>query len=382
MANRISGPGIGLPVPANLYPAVLSNGAPFGENTNEVSLAAGETLPVPAGEWLVALGPYSCIQFLDPITNSWRTSVIGQAGQQAAPHYMRSDGFNVRVANLTGCLVGAIITGSSGDWTESTTTITSGAGNSTWQPIVGGACSTTVSVVSAGSGYGLPPLVFAPSPPLPGIPATFVAAISSGTVSGITCVNQGAGYGAGTVTLSIITDPSDPNLIAGSAISAASAVVPVLGGTSTTGTLTGAICTNPGAALSALPTLTVAGDGAGATLSPLWLSCVTSISITAGGVGYGTANLITSVGGKPGATPLWTNPATDLTGFIPRPLIASGTTTTTTLTATSTIDKGLFLTTQAGDAPAALVVGGLATTVATLALTLGSTSDSIILQQL
>lgn|SRR5487761_1121211 len=387
MAAPLSGPGVGLSLPPTLYPLSLSNGAPYGENTNELALPAGGTMPIPRGTWLVGLGPYTAIQYFDPITTSWRTGPVGQSGLAAQMHVVQSDGFNVRASNLTGCVVGAVISGTdAGGWVQTGTTITASAGGSVWQPVVGGALSTTVSVTAAGSGYGKPPIVIAPSPPSPGIPANFRATISSGTVNSIITVDQGAGYTGSTITLTLIPDPADPNMIAGNAITNATATVPVVGGTATSGSLTGAICTNPGAAVTALPTLTVSGAGSGVTVSPLWLTVASSLSVSVAGAGYSATVLGTSVGGAPGTADNWTNPTFSLTKFIPRPLIArivsSGGALATGAPA-ATLDKGLFLTTAAADDPVDLLISNAApTTVGTLVITLGSTPDTVILQKL
>ena len=119
------------------------------------------------------------------------------------------DGFTRRVANLTGCPVAAVVTTAGTTYTKSGTTITAAAGNSTWQPIIGGLLTlTTVSV--AGSGYKVPPLCIIPAPaPGTGVQATAVAAISSGTVSTITVTNQGAGYPSG-LTVTLLPNPTDP----------------------------------------------------------------------------------------------------------------------------------------------------------------------------
>lgn len=386
MQNNIAGPGQLLPVPARLYPAILTNGAPFGENTTTLSLPPGDSLAVPAGTWDVSPGPYTGIQYYDPITLSWRWGCGGPLGFGiGSRQIVHSDGFNVRVSNLSGCVIGAIVTDTDEGWAESTTTITPSAGNSTWQPIVGGALNTTASIVSAGSGYGMPPILIAPAPPAPGIPASYVATISGGTVNAVTCIDQGAGYGAGTYTLTVIPNPQDPNFLAGSSITAATVTAAATSGTSTSGSVTGAICTNPGAALSALPTLTITGAGTGVTLAPLWLVSASSISISGGGAGYSSQVGLTTVGGGPSAVDAFSNPTFD-GRFIPRPMSAVTTATTGVITTgapTGIYDRGVFLVTAAADYPTLFVESlALATTVAAGAITLGGVNDSVVLQQL
>ena len=43
MTQGLSGPGIGLPLPQNLYPSYLQN-APIDTPTNKVALAAGDAI--------------------------------------------------------------------------------------------------------------------------------------------------------------------------------------------------------------------------------------------------------------------------------------------------------------------------------------------------
>ena len=69
MVGQLSGPGVGLPFPQNLYPSELNN-APLDASTNRIALAAGSTFVLPRGEWLVS-SSYSIIQFLDPVTGVW-----------------------------------------------------------------------------------------------------------------------------------------------------------------------------------------------------------------------------------------------------------------------------------------------------------------------
>lgn len=379
MTNRIAGPGQGLPVPANLYPASLYNGAPFGEQTNELSLAPGDMLPVPAGEWWVGLDAYAKIVYKDPVTGSLRWGPSGQPGSPRM-HYVRSDGFNVLVANLTGCLVGGVVTGSSAGWTAATT-ISANLGGSTWLPVIGGALSTTASITNSGGGYGVPPIVIAPAPPAGGIPSTWVATIGSGTVSGLTCIDQGGGYTSSTITLSIIPSPLDPNVVAGNAITNATAFVTLTGA----GSLVGVVCTNPGAALSAVPTLTATGAGT-ATIAPLWLTVASSLSVSGGGAGYSTTVGWSSFGGYPNATDILTQPTWDQANFLPRPLAALSTVTSAGGTIVTgapqkTIDKGLFLVTAAKDSPVAFAESAsIPSTVGTLVITLGSTNSTVILQ--
>jgi len=135
MGQRISGPGVGLALPQNLYPSELPN-ANLDTSSNKVTIPAGAAIPVPAGEYFVGLGMYLLLQYLDPITNTWVTGASG--GWEGPTNYVFSDGYNVRVANLLACPIGAVITNAGSGYVQASTTIAvTGGGGSTWAPIVG-----------------------------------------------------------------------------------------------------------------------------------------------------------------------------------------------------------------------------------------------------
>src|SRR5215471_11859885 len=100
MTQPLAGPGQGLPLPQNLYPSQLGN-APYDTPTNRIALQAADTFLIPAGEWYIATGLYSVLQYLDPITGVW---VTGPTGGWLGSHiYIKSDGFTTRLANLLNC---------------------------------------------------------------------------------------------------------------------------------------------------------------------------------------------------------------------------------------------------------------------------------------
>ena len=370
MPQPLSGPGIGLQVPQSLYPSNLTGGNIFTP-TNVLSLAPGEALPIPAGRWEIDLGKYGSLQYLDPVTTSWTLLRSGTNNDGTA--FIWSDGFNVRIANLTGCVAGAIVNVAGSGYTQSTTTITPSLGNSTWQAIVGGAVSTTVSVTTAGSGYGIAPLVFFDAPPSPGVQATGIAVLSGTSVSSITVLNQGAGYTTAP-NVTILPNPADPNI--NSSITNATATATLTG----SGTLTAAICTNPGVSVATTMSLTVAGTGgSSATVTPLFLQTVTSMSVTTAGGGYGTATKLTTMNGYNNtATVAYTNPTFQLQEFVPRQADIPLTITSGAVTSiTSIVDGGLFIT-----APTPLpMTNGIITTLASLVLTMGSANISVRMQQ-
>ena len=136
MPAPLSGPGLGLQLPQYLYPTEL-NAAPYDAPTNKIALAPGDALPIPSGVWYITLGFYNVLQYLDPVTGVWAMGSSASYGRSMI--YVKSDGFNVRVANLTGCPTGAVITNQGGSYVQATTSVAvTGGGGSLWQPIVGG----------------------------------------------------------------------------------------------------------------------------------------------------------------------------------------------------------------------------------------------------
>jgi hypothetical protein len=378
MPAPLSGPGQGLQFPQNLYPTQLAN-APQDASSNRQSLAPGQSLAIPAGDWYITMGFYCVIQHLDPVTNTW---IVGQGGGwERGMTWVKSDGFNCRVANMTGCPIDGTVVQYGGGWVQASTTISvTGGGGSTWLPIVGGQLGTA-SVTAVGAGYGVAPLVFIPPPPgaannangVGGKQASGWAAIASGTVSGFTFTNPGAGYPSAP-KLVVVPSPFDPNLAAG--ITAATITCSIVGA----GSITGILCTNSGAPLAnpANITLTVAGAGSNATVAPFVMQTTTTVSLAGTGTGMGTlGSLITSVGGAPSVGTVTNSPEFNHTYWIPRPLQALGANTvglgTIAAQIATIIDGGLFLGTptaiQSAGSQGGTPVGN------TITLSMGSTPD-------
>ena len=393
MTQRISGPGLGLPLPQNLYPSEL-NYAAQDASSNRVALAPGDTFVVPAGDWFINTGNVSVLQYLDPVTNVWamgpNAAWIG--GQQ----FVVSDGFTTRVANLTGCPVSATVYFQGGGYTQSSTTVTAVGNNSTWVPIVGGALALsggTIATSTQGAGYGIAPIVLIPPPPpaannangVGGRQASGWVAIAGGTISGFTFSDQGAGYPAAP-TVVVVPSPFDPNLSTG--ITQATLAFTL----TNAGAITGVLCTNPGAPL-ATPTaitLTVGGAGTNATLTANVMQTVQSVTVTGAGTGYGTLSaLLTTVGGAPQAGSITATPEHSYTAFRPRPAqvgLAVTAAANGSIAAQNGViyDSGLFVTNAA---PSYVILtqpiaGGssFANAAATLVMTMGSVSDIIQLQ--
>ncbi len=256
--QNIAGPGLPLPQPQFPYP--VSEGViAYRPPSNKFSLSPAQTFVIPAGSWVVqATGTISAIQYLDPIRQEWHNYVGPGSAFNAS---VVSDGVNWRVNNLSDSAYGGLVSAAGTSYVQGSTTVTAGTGNSTWTPIVGGALGA-FTVTASGGGYTEPPLVLIPPPPVPGIPATAVAVISSGTVSSITLVTAGAGYlTAPPVTL--LPVQNDPAYLSGAITTNAAATVALTGA----GTITGLLLTNFGGPLTTAPTLTVNGAGSAATVT-------------------------------------------------------------------------------------------------------------------
>jgi len=300
--------------------------------SNEITLTAGQTALIPAGSWFIVPGPYTYLQFLDPVSGLWR-NVAQMNGNCAQP--VSSDGANFRLANLSGCAAGAVVTNAGSGYT-SAPTVTASAGGSLWRAIVGGLVNTTATVPSqAGANYTYPPICIIAPPPAGGIQATAVATISGGAVNGITITNQGAGY-VSAPQIWFVADPRDPNnpvfnpntttaiTPCGAAVSNFPGVpigTPVGQGTlGTTLTLTGAntiaavVCTDPGTPQTSVPTLSFSGGGgSSAAATALMNFAVTGFTVVTAGSSYGNAQpfQLQSVGGVSAASAVHTQPAVE-----------------------------------------------------------------------
>lgn len=369
--TRQAGPGMTLPAVFPTYNtgANIPGGIPQYANqaAGPISLPAGASELIPAGQFMVQPGPYSFLQAKDPVTGTWCT--LGTATHGART--ILSDGQNFRIANLSGCAVGAFITNVGSGYT-SAPTVSASAGASTWQAIVGGAINSTVTITAAGSGYTYAPILLIDPPPAGGVQATATCTISGGAINAVTVVNQGAGYTTAP-NITVLRDPRDT--------SGSGAVLTVNSTLAGSGTVTAILCTNHGTAVTAVPTLTISGGG-GSSAAATAVMCftVTGFTVGAGGAGYGNAQPfgLLSIGGiVGGAAGAVVNPAIGPGMFTPRQANISGTSTAGgAITATGAVvnDGGLF---QA--VPNLLVVAGgsaLATTVGQATADVGGVTDT------
>ena len=349
MPNRFGGVGVTLPL--NQL------------GTNGITLQPGEVFYVPPGYFNMYLTETFTLQVFDPVMQIWRP--IGSNGHAFVQ--CDSDGNNYRVANQTGCAIGAVIT-NAGTLYTSAPTVSPSAGSSTWVAIVGGAVNTTVTVPNGGNNYVYPPAVIFGAPPQGCIPATGYSTISGGAVTSITVVNQGAGY----QTAPFITLLNDPRDTTGNSATATA----TLTGSQT---MTGLLCTNHGTALTTTPTLTFSGGGgSGAAATVLMDQSIASVAYTAGS-GYtdGSKQVTTTGTGLLSLTPIYTNPATQQGLLRPSPaFIIPGGSTTFSATGSLIINPGHFYSNTGVTA----VITGAGGTGAAATFTFGGNTDTFFIQ--
>jgi hypothetical protein len=216
----------------------------------------------------------------------------------AAPNeVIFSDGVNYRLANQTGCPVGAVVT-TAGSAMVATAppVVTVNTGASIWRPVIGGAISTSVTVSNGGTNYTYPPIVLIAAPPPGGVPATAYCTLSGTAVSTVTVVDQGAGYNT-PPTITFVNDPREGLNAVASGYGAA-AVTTLTGA----GTMTALVCIDHGTGgQTAVNTLAFSAGGSAATV-------IMDFSITAytttGGSGYAAPMIVSGYAAPPGSSVL------------------------------------------------------------------------------
>jgi hypothetical protein len=286
------------------------------------------------GAWMVRCGRYTAVQEYDPVTTTWRT--IGGDWPTASPLNVYSDGVNMRMANQTGCAVGALITAAGTGFT-SAPVVTASAGASVWLAIVGGAVGTAITVTNGGQGYVYPPVIEFSVPPTPGIQATGFATISAGAVTSITVTDQGAGY-TQAPTITITNDGRD-------GVGANGQASCVLTGAQT---ITGLLCTDHGNPLTAVPTLTATGGGGtGFAATPIMCWALLGVSFATTGSGFSAvqgAVELSALGGFPTTTAAYINPTTQALLVRPRKasILATITAGAISNSAQTVLDGGIY----------------------------------------
>jgi hypothetical protein len=252
-----------------------------GLKTTAITLTGGETWTIsPGGSYHVMLGRSTFCQVLDPVSRIWLPF------SKARQFDIHVDGTSTfRLANLSGCAVGAIVTNGGTGYT-STPTVTASAGGSIWRAVVGGAVSTTVTINNGGSGYTYPPTVIFDPPPAGGVQATGVATISGGAVTGIAMAAQGAGYQTAP-NITFVNDPREGSN--GTSVGSGAQATATLTGS---GTVVSILCVDPGRPVLSVPTLTVSGGGgSGAAATPVMAFALSPQTVTNGWSGPGFTSL-------------------------------------------------------------------------------------------
>jgi hypothetical protein len=252
-----------------------------GLKTTAITLAAGTTWTIsPGGSYHVMLGDVTVCQILDPVSRIWLPFT------RARQFDIHVDGTsNFRLANLSGCAVGAVVTNGGTGYT-STPTVTASAGGSIWRAVVGGAVSTTVTINNGGSGYTYPPTVIFDPPPAGGVQATGIATVSGGAVTGIVVTDQGAGYQTAP-NITFVNDPREGSN--GTSVGSGAQATATLTGS---GTVVSVLCVDPGTPVLSVPTLTVSGGGgSGATATPVMAFALLPQTVTNGWSGPGFTSL-------------------------------------------------------------------------------------------
>ncbi len=385
---RIGAPGQGLPTFSGLAPQTTgANAGTVAGVTNCVTLPAGDVWVFPAGTYNVTPGPYTYLQFLDPVTITWKVRPSYMAGGNFT---IDSDGTNWRLANTTGCAIGAVIlTGGTAailtngiGSTQNGISFAVSSGASVWQTVVGGAIASAIATATAagstaGAGYTYPPTVIIDAPPAGGIQATAFCSLSGGstvTAASITVVNQGAGYSSAP-NITFVNDQRDTT--GGGAFYVTTLTA--------TGQLTALYPINHGTPLAGVPVLTASVGAASATaIMNFTVTALTTASSTAVGASiagafanvYSTNNLVSGT-----SSPIL-NPLHNNTGItFPRPARITALVTTGAATVTGAIieDGGLGI--QA--VPTLIALVGLTSSTGyapTFGATVGGVTDTSFIQ--
>ena len=343
------------------------SGVGSGRQPQTIELQAGSTFLIPSGTWCVDLGLYTTYEIYDQQTLTWR--VAGAPGARAI--WLDSDGNNHRLANTTGCVVGATVTSGGAGYT-SAPTITVNSGGSQFTAVLGPVISA-ITVVNGGSGYVYPPLVFINTPPSPGVAASAYATISGGVVTTVTLTDVGAGF-VGIPTVTLVNDSRDTTG------TGATAVASMTG----QGTVAALLCTNHGtptgiSTAGVLPTLTFTGGGYTTTAAaiPVMAWSATGYSVTSAGTGYVAAGITAYATASGTAT--YTNPTIQANSSRWRqPFISASVSTSTGIQTGGTVYDGGVM----PYLPTPIIVGNINVSTGTgalVVLTLGGNNDTAVL---
>lgn len=335
------------------------------------TLLSGQVASILPGQYQIGNGSFTTIQWYDPVTTLWRPIV---SSAQTGSFEVSSDGINYRAANLTGTVVGAIVTNGGtatmtngiypGNTAAAITAIVTGT-TTAFNVIVGGAVSTTVTVTAGGANYTKVPLLLCSNPPAGGLPATATAVLTSGAISSVVVANQGAGY---------VTAPQWLVLPANGDTTGNGAVLTSTLDATNSGKITALTLASSAVNLTAVPTITFAGATAGSPAATA-IMCVTATAVTWTGPNHGTNGNFGLIGSTVVAgSSTTTNPLYTTGLFLPR-MGFTAFSTATSPTTTTIIDGGLHQI-----APSAVFVSNSDGTInasTTAAVTFGGITDTI-----
>jgi hypothetical protein len=346
-------------------------------------LATGNPL---TGQYICQLGQYSTVQVYDNGLQYWRDVQVSPSALAT----LSADGANFRIANTTGCPVGAIITNGGSGLTNgfNTVAVTPSAGGSVWNTLVGGAINTTITITAGGTLWkAAPAIVFTPPAnqgSTPYILPTATCTISGGIINAITVTNQGAGL-VGVPGITAVPVPGDTT-----GGGATLTINPTLAATGVllamwpaANTLASAASTQPipqaapyGTPLTAVPTFTFNPASTIAATAIMNFS-ITGFTNTTPGVGYVAAGGVIN-GGIVAGSAANTNPMFDKNMQIPIPPVftVAATTGIPTLTGFQGVNY------QAIPNYAAFSTGAAPGTAAVQTPTVGGVNDTILFMSL
>ena len=237
-------------------------------------------------------------------------------------------------------------------------------------------------MTNGGVGYTYPPVVQIAAPPAGGIQATAYCTLTSGVVTSVTIVDQGAGYASAPI-ITFVNDPrevSNPNISTGYN----AAAVAVLTGA---GTITGLLCLDHGVVgtngLSALPTLAFSGGGGSAAAATVIMNwAITAYAAGTAGAGLaGTIAQITAEDAFPTTAAAYTNPTTQSGLVVTRPANIKAPISAGGITAAGQVvfDGGCY---TAVPTPLVIPTASIVTTAPVVTFTMGGQTGTTYLTQL
>lgn len=359
-----------------------------------IALPGGGVYLLPPGEYLVVPGKYTFIQWFDPVTTLWRALTTPT---QPHPTTISSDGTNYRLANLTGTVVGTIVTNAGTGYTNgiyypsgfpipgnpsavlqagtaAAPTVTFAAGGGTnlalGNVIVGGAINSIVTITAGGSNYTYPPILTFSLPPPGGVQATATCTISAGAINAVTVTDQGAGYTTAP-TITVTRHPLDTTGSGG--------VLTVNATLVGSGTVTAVTVPVNGAGMTSVPAITFSPASTTAATAIMCFTITTGVAQT-NASNMGTGNIGFALGALTAGASVLTNPSIQTGLFNPR--MATTAFNTTAGGGITFLDGGLHQIIPSGIAYAVLSDGIISAAATAVAQTVGGTTDTSLIVEL